>query len=204
MVLSEKWHAMHDYFNLLTIPFICAATVYFLYTNEERCFWISYFVFLSYIAIDTIWVIIIPQSVASPATIIIHHIITILGWNIPVFNGFRYTRLSNSLLLVEFNTWFLIARRNFRESNFLNAMFLATWIALRLIMYPVLLVNFVPYYIQDSTDFGTYINSGVFVLVIVGSLTALNMKWSFDLFMKLWRGKSGGSSSEKQKHLRGL
>lgn len=197
MVVDVKWHQRHDYFNLAVLPIVCAATIYYL-SVDCSLYMVQYHVFLWYMVFDTVWLVLVPNSVASPGTIIAHHAVCLVGWNIPVFFDYRYAELLSLGPLVEINTWFLIARRNFKGVHVLNLLFHTTWVALRMIMYPVVLVLFVLQYAEESREFQTWLHAGFLVLVLMVVINILNLKWSVDLYSKT------GQSAEPRDHRKGL
>ena len=110
--MDLDWGLWHDYFNLIVLPFVCACNIFYLVV-DHTAYLQQYRFFLAYLLFDTVWIVCIPSSVASPVTITLHHIICIIGWNIPVMCEYKYSYLLSLGALVEVNTWLLIARRNF-------------------------------------------------------------------------------------------
>jgi hypothetical protein len=184
-MIDAKWNVRHDVFNLIMLPIVCAVNLAYL-TWGDAYYYPEYVVFLLYLIVDTLWLIVIPASVASPVTIIAHHLVCMVGWNIPIFSELRYCDWLSLGLLVEINTWFLIARRNTSQrSTFLQAMFYITWVALRMVLFPVVLVLFLGVYLAESAFMGTYTHAGLLVLCLMVLLNALNAKWTWDLFAKI-------------------
>ena len=147
--------------------------------------------------IDSIWVWLVPESVASPSTILSHHLVVLLVWIVPHYQGNpTLIRYSSFGPLVEINTWCLIARRNVRDSVFLQFLFYASWIGLRIIFYPVILYDFSLLMITSLSTTshvdtsGAYFHvSGLLILATMVFLNGLNAKWSFDLFKKVFQVK---------------
>ena len=80
------------------------------------CWW----VFATYICVDTLWVALFPRCVANANTILLHHALCIGGW----WLGTQWSELEcdvSSSLIVEFNTWLLILKRKFVEDSFGSA-----------------------------------------------------------------------------------
>jgi hypothetical protein len=129
-----------------------------------------------------IWLILKPRAVGSPSTILLHHVISLLGWMIPLYdnNLMLITRLA---LLVEFNTWFNILKRYYKYDFIYNS-FYVTWFIFRVLLYPILLYmslnGFYTYYFIKGTIF----NWSLPVLLICLTLTFLNYKWSYQLIVK--------------------
>lgn len=128
MVVDAKWNLRHDYFNLVVLPVVCVASVYYLGVDRSA-YSLQYHAFLWYTIVDTVWLSILPNSVASPVAIIAHHIVCLVGWNIPQLCELRYAELLSLGPLVEINTWLLIARRNFKDARVINILFYITWIS---------------------------------------------------------------------------
>lgn len=197
MVIDTKWNLRHDYFNLAVLPVVCAASIYYLVVDRSA-YALQYYVFLWYMVVDTLWLVILPNSVASPATIIAHHVVCLIGWNIPMMCENRYAEVLSLGPLVEINTWLLIARRNYKDAHLLNTFFHITWVGFRLIMYPIILIMFVGQYVEESREFETWIHVGLAVLLLMLGINLLNAKWSIDLFAKK------GESTQPASHRRGL
>jgi len=212
---------VHDWFNLVILVPIVALNVVnwdwkiistLKMTHPEQVWHGEYFhefwyLTVFYFVVDLLWVTLIPGTVRSPMTIIIHHSIVILYVMIP----YQYPALGwcmGACMSVELNTWFLIARRvlnskgvnpwrTFEEvtgcSGDMGEIaglkikgtsigFYITWVSIRLILYPALIVPFAKTYIDNSLAMGTYVNLIVVAPVIQVALTCLNIKWSIDLF----------------------
>jgi hypothetical protein len=91
MVLQDAWTG--DWFDV----FFAATVLYFL--------------------VDLLWILLVPASVKSPATIIQHHIATLLYISIPYIRP-ECRWCMGACMIVELNTWFLIARRVFNKQGF--------------------------------------------------------------------------------------
>jgi hypothetical protein len=188
-------HYQHDVMNLVLLPFICAvATYYVVYNQSEEMFWINFLLFLSYLFIDSLWVFIFPKCVVSPTTILGHHIVSILGWCLPIYGGHHLRIWCAAGVLVEYNTWCLIARRNFRSFSWiLSPCFYITWIGFRLIFFPYSGWYFFQYlsatYFAPSASsigikkpwFGDSMYFGLYCL-----LMSLNIQWTYNLIAKNW------------------
>jgi hypothetical protein len=179
---SKFWQKYHDEFNLFALPLICIINC--LYLQYQGIFSIlNFIIFLLYIIIDIIWLVLKPESVQSPSTIIYHHIICIFGWFIPIFEP-DFSMWISMALLVEINTFFLIAKRFFNHNAILTVLFWFSWVLFRVIMYPLLVYFFykelLSYYDTHKSKF--IIGLIGFILLLI--LTSLNAKWSVDLVNK--------------------
>ena len=197
--VDEMWHRRHDYFNLICIPVIIATNFYYLSlvlydyslpnatdhgstTRLEWAYSVMFWVFNVYMAADVLWLLAVPRCVASPGMIILHHIVSILGWITPIYDsGIR--PWTAAAATVELNTFFLIARRNCRASRVLDAGFLATWVLLRLGVYPYIAVGYYQMFAEHiHVRAGVNVYSGSYACLLL--LMALNLKWTIDLVQK--------------------
>lgn len=188
MVLNEVWHYRHDMTNLCFLPFVIIPNILYL-SNPLSSFFSSlqYISFFAYVAFDTLFVALIPSCVASPSTIIYHHLLVALGWLAIILDNTFYYHISFGIL-VEINTFFHIARRNFRQNAFLQIMFFVSWFICRNVLYPIVLYKFTYVYLDYSTLPGnSYWNSGLIMWILMVALNALNTKWTYDLVKKKLR-----------------
>jgi hypothetical protein len=105
-----------------------------------------------------------------------------------------------SILSVEINTWFLIMRRVvFKTSSPIppavaqgvSAMFYLTWILIRCIIYPHVLVTFLQLAAERIEQTGVYFHWEMLFIPAHAALCVLNLKWTYDLFqpiVKRWMG----------------
>jgi hypothetical protein len=147
--VDDASNKIHDFFNLLTLPVICALFVCHMLTlsamppDLDRITRLSlpresgssgspvwsylYWSFLLYICVDTAWILIVPSCVVSPKVIIAHHLVCIIGWNmVHVWAGWEF--YASAGLCVEINTFFLIAKRRYPQYPVLSTLDLATWV----------------------------------------------------------------------------
>jgi hypothetical protein len=202
----------HDFFNLIILIPIVALNV--MNWNWDKIFnwsfksgldawtgeWFEAFFFavVGYFFIDLCWVLVIPNCVKSPSTIIQHHLITMLYILIPYFRP-KYQWAMGACMSVEINTWFLIARRVFNKQGFspwiidlsfmsirvkiISVCFYVTWIGIRCILYPILLVWLVKVWLATSLKVGTNINLDMIAPLMHSSFCVLNFRWTYDLIM---------------------
>ena len=183
---TSNWPRLHDLFNLSVLPIICASNFLYLLLREDFYLWAQFFVFTVYLIADSIWVLFRPLSVASPSTIIIHHTVCLIGWTIQHISDPSLSQWTSLGLLAEINAIFLIGRRYWGRTRVIQTFFYSTWIFLRLMMFPFVLYRFVfkyfDYTITESN--GSFLNTGLLVLLVMVFLNVLNMKWSWDLFFR--------------------
>lgn len=217
---------MHDFFNLIILVPIIVLNI--LNWNWEKLMkfhpsdgfpvhaWhgdLFHPFFLStalYFLIDLLWVLIVPRCVKSPTTIVQHHIATLLYITIPYY--FPHIRWAMGVcMMVEINTWFLIARRVFNRQGFppwtiglpgrlfsvrlklISICFYISWIFIRIIVYPIIMLEYVTMYRAEVAMWGRLNVMGI-CLVIHAVFCVLNAKWTIDLFhskVRQWRAGVG-------------
>ena len=116
----------------------------------------------------------------------------------------KYRWFLGAVLSVEINTYFLILRRVLYKANqqglklspiiteTVSALFYISWIVIRCIVYPGVLVSFL------TLGYDVFHTEGlVFEMLFIplhSALCALNLKWTYDLFkpiVKRWLSSSG-------------
>lgn len=169
-----------------------------------------------YVVIDLAWIVIVPQCVKSPITIIVHHIVCLAYCSLPLFIPGTYYIMGLNMS-VEANTWFLIARRVFNKQGFppwtislpsvfsiriklISIFFYITWFVIRLIVYPCVLIKLFDTHETYTKIAKTPINAVLLAIVFQIALCTLNIKWTRDLIMakvRFWH-------KEKKKMVKGL
>jgi len=118
---------------------------------------------------------------------------------------------------VEINTWFLIARRVFNKQGFspwviglppvfsirvklISIFFYLTWISIRCILYPYMLIEVAQAWQDYSVTVGTKLNVLAIALPLQVVFCLLNIKWTYDLIMsklRYWRRRGKKESLSK-------
>jgi Na+/H+-dicarboxylate symporter len=107
----------------------------------------------------------------------------------------EYQCFVGSILSVEVNTFFLIARRvAFKTSSpvppfvqqFISTMFYVTWVWIRCYVYPYMFVVFVYMAIERVETTNQYIHVEMVFIVAHAVLCLLNAKWTYDLFKPIF------------------
>lgn len=195
----------HDYFNMVFLGFVCFLDVRYLYlaTEWEKLgtddlgkeyygdYIILLYAFSAYLLIDFIWVLIRPKcTVANSSSILLHHVVTGLLMSTP----WKYKQFAWHLaisLSVEINTLFLTFRRHCSQGSLFhflfNIGFYASWVGLRLILFPVLVVFYYHEYSRYSISINSYWNILGISFVTQGIITLLSFHWTIDLLLKLFR-----------------
>jgi hypothetical protein len=203
-----KWNnvKIHDCFNIIYLSIICLVNSFYLFnatefskfgTNElgsdsKELFSMLISLFVVYVISDTIWVLFIPSSVLSnPKSIVIHHCVTLFLTSAPLIYP-QFAWHASICIIVELNTLLLTSRRNVDKDGLLfkvlNFLFYFSWMVLRLILFPILLVFYSSEYFRHSRLVGTYWNIIIFSPILHSIITLLSFKWTIDM---LWK---------KQKH----
>ena len=163
---------IHDLFNLISLVVIIFNDVQYLYKATH---WdhlgtsdlgkahadlanTLLLLFFGYIAIDTIWIAIVPSCVlSSPIALIVHHLLTFLFILVPyVVPQFHWHGAVS--IFVEVNVFFLVSRRQFLQGSLLykilDFFFHLTWFSFRLVVFPFLLVFYSYEYMRYSQQLG--------------------------------------------------
>ena len=171
----------HDFFNLAALPALaCLAARALLLDREAQLLTLA--AASVYLTLDGFFVALWPRCVASPRTILAHHGLTLFA-----LQDCKGRPMGPALfsvgLLVEFNTVLLLARRRLpRRYAWLEFLFYATWLALRLAVPLGTLATVVP---DTLASKGTYC-SGAGACALV-TLMSLQLKWTVDLLGKRFR-----------------
>eukprot|EP00929_Paragymnodinium_shiwhaense_P055275 TRINITY_DN27700_c0_g4_i1.p1 TRINITY_DN27700_c0_g4~~TRINITY_DN27700_c0_g4_i1.p1 ORF type:complete len:396 (+),score=84.15 TRINITY_DN27700_c0_g4_i1:132-1319(+) len=165
-------------------------------------FWWTTF---TYFILDLIWMVVLPNCVRSPGVIIKHHLATIAYIMIP-YTYPEYGWLMGACMIVEVNTWFLIARRAFNTQGdkpfctgvslpkslrlcLISSCFYVSWFSIRLVVYPCLFVVIVQEWWKFSQKVGTPLNPIALTPLIQAVLIFLNIKWTIDLVRSKFKKK---------------
>eukprot|EP00798_Chlamydomonas_sp_ICE-L_P016501 gene16501-22727_t len=168
---------VHDYLNLVLLALLNIFNARCIITGNG--FYTFWYLTMLYFIWDFGFVAIWPKSVKSPAVILVHHAISGVYLLIP----YHYPQCMCYCMLVEINTWLLIAKRS-TKSIFLEIGFYASWVVLRNIMYPYLIYAFYKEWQSATLLFGTPWNPILICPLFQTFLTALNYHWTLDLLNK--------------------
>jgi hypothetical protein len=92
-------------------------------------------------------------------------------------------------MLVEINTWLLIARRNLERPNaIVEFLFYATWVLLRLVLYPFLVWRFYEEWLVAVRETGQVISPLILAPLLQVFLMSLNLQWTYEMVSKLRAG----------------
>ena len=218
---------LHDFFNLIALVPVVVLNVInwdldilmdktkpLKHAWTGQYFPLFFAITVGYFVADLIWVIQIPNCVKSPAVIVQHHIATLVYLIIPYMHPEETGWLMGACLIVEINTWLLIARRVFNKQGFgpwvidlsffsirvklISIFFYVTWIGIRNILYPVILKLLWELYLENKE---THSKVCIVGLVLHCIFCVLNYKWTFDLFMSKWRAFKIGGKGKVEKGL---
>ncbi|PRW45451.1 GTP-binding chloroplastic [Chlorella sorokiniana] len=148
IVLSPEV-VLHDRCNLVALPIVGGLVLAGLLGAVDTLLVTK--AFILYIVADFFYILLEPKAVPSrPRVILWHHAVTFLLLQIPLKHPSLgvYTCYDG---LIEWNTLFLIARRQFpRFYRQLNFLYWATFYPMRLVLFPVLL----PFFWREMTSGG--------------------------------------------------
>mmetsp|Transcript_20010 Transcript_20010/g.28739 ORF Transcript_20010/g.28739 Transcript_20010/m.28739 type:complete len:222 (+) Transcript_20010:43-708(+) len=196
----SRSHQLHDLYNVVTLPIVIISNVvtfyYFFVVGEPiesstNIFWwnVQTAVLCTYIIIDTVYIALNPDCVRSPKSILIHHIVVCTGWLLVLHRIPKYRGVGTCLLSIEINTFFMIARkflpfRKYRRLiKFLDTAFYATWVPLRIIIFPSGAIMSGVLAHQEYRATGIVISIPSVGFVLVSYIAVLNLKWSYDLLI---------------------
>lgn len=175
---------IHDYFNLAALPPICALTVLALLNtavwSQPLVFW-----FGMYVIADTVWIALKPGIVASPLTLIGHHLVTIsLLWNALTYAP--HLHFAKYMTIVEVNTFFLIAKRHLKFP-LLELLFKLSWLGIRVIWFPIFAVWVTFFTTVPFNGLGRRLS----ICGCICSLALLQLKWTYDAIIAPMLNKGG-------------
>mmetsp|Transcript_15228 Transcript_15228/g.42109 ORF Transcript_15228/g.42109 Transcript_15228/m.42109 type:complete len:285 (-) Transcript_15228:443-1297(-) len=209
---ADRARDRHDYFNLLALPLVIGTIlINYDYSHVLRLeslqinwvgeyFWLNWFTTKAYFFADLTWVSLTPICVKSPNVIIKHHMAAILYLMAPLFFP-EFNWFIGAILSVEINTWFLILRRVVYKQGvndktkqahpviveIVSFMFYTTWILIRCIVYPAVLVCYLQMAKERIDLTGSWIHVPFIFIPVHLILCCLNLKWTYDLFKPLVR-----------------
>lgn len=132
---------LHDQVNLVLLPALGVAAIAGLAGVVDP--WAVTIFLTTYIVADLVWIAIEPTCLPSlPKVIMAHHVVTLVLLSFPLrYPEFGlYTCLDG---LAEVNTYFLIARRQYKQwATVCDVLYWATFVPFRIVLYPALLWPF--------------------------------------------------------------
>eukprot|EP00930_Biecheleria_cincta_P021924 TRINITY_DN16108_c0_g1_i2.p1 TRINITY_DN16108_c0_g1~~TRINITY_DN16108_c0_g1_i2.p1 ORF type:complete len:378 (+),score=61.18 TRINITY_DN16108_c0_g1_i2:82-1215(+) len=170
-----------------------------------EAFSVFWWITLAYFIADTTWMLALPNCVKSPKVILKHHVATIGYIFIPKLRP-EHGWLMGACMIVEVNTWFLIARRALNKRGekafntgvsllksirvmLVSTCFYISWFLIRLVIYPYLLVVIIREYFKEWDKVGTPFNVIAITPIIQCVFLYLNVKWTIDLVRSKMKGR---------------
>jgi len=214
---------VHDWFNLvallpvivldvgnwrcLSTPFCGVISGGYSITQvwHGEAFQVFWWTTCAYFIVDVLFVVILPHCVRSPKVIVQHHVATLGYILIPKLRP-EYGWLMGACMIVEVNTWFLIARRSFNKNGdkmftkgvsllksvrllLISFFFYVSWFIIRLGFYPYLLIVILGEWYTESKRVGTPLNLIAITPVMQCIFIFLNVKWTIDLIRSKLKGR---------------
>eukprot|EP00574_Skeletonema_japonicum_P005599 CAMPEP_0201728024 /NCGR_PEP_ID=MMETSP0593-20130828/14517_1 /ASSEMBLY_ACC=CAM_ASM_000672 /TAXON_ID=267983 /ORGANISM="Skeletonema japonicum, Strain CCMP2506" /LENGTH=301 /DNA_ID=CAMNT_0048220005 /DNA_START=156 /DNA_END=1061 /DNA_ORIENTATION=- len=221
---------LHDFFNLIAlVPVVVLNIINWDWdilidsSKSLRQAWTGQYFPLffaatvGYFVADLIWVVQVPTCVKSPAVIVQHHLATLVYMLIPYMHPNETGWLMGACLIVEINTWLLIARRVFNKQGFgpwvidlslfsiriklISIFFYVTWISIRCFLYPAIWRMIFSLWYENGYEEGDHFVIFSFALGLHTIFCGLNFKWTFDLFMSKFRAWKLGGNAKIEKGL---
>mmetsp|Transcript_25143 Transcript_25143/g.38051 ORF Transcript_25143/g.38051 Transcript_25143/m.38051 type:complete len:319 (-) Transcript_25143:199-1155(-) len=221
---------LHDFFNLIALVPVVVLNIInwdwdvLIDSNKTlkqawtgQYFPLFFATTVGYFVADLIWVIQIPTCVKSPAVIVQHHVATLIYLLIPYMHPQDTGWLMGSCLIVEINTWLLIARRVFNKQGFgpwvidlslfsirvklISIFFYVTWFSIRCFLYPVIWRLLWSLWYDEYKEGVIFNTKYAFALGLHSIFCCLNFKWTFDLFMSKLRAWKIGGHAKVEKGL---
>jgi hypothetical protein len=202
---KDEARDLHDLGNLLALPVLLLIDANYLIYDTVEGYWLFFFTVLVYFVGDLTWVILVPKCVKSTLTIKTHHTVSIFYLILP-FSYPEYGMFLGYCMLVELNTWFLIARRYWRRSSKIFSVgFYLTWVTVRVGLFTGLMISSFESYLEkvfsqlDADNSGTLsrkeilrLRNWVHLMMLAPMFQtvfcALNWKWTYDLIIQKIRG----------------
>ena len=136
-------YKVHDYINVPIVGILASLCVAGLLDLVNT--YVVTKIFVIYIILDTIWILIFPDSIPSMASfIVLHHVLTFCI----LLHPLRYPEHSIETCrdgIVELNTFFLILRRQLRRGSFANILCNSCYnltLGIRYVWQPYLIYHF--------------------------------------------------------------
>lgn len=130
-----RWHEAFNLYSLPLVLVLCTAGALGAMDG-----WYSCAALFGHILFDTVWITWKPEALPRWAAVIqIHHLITLSLLLHPLRNP-EHAVYACYEGLCEYNTFFLIARRQFKSaSKIMNILFWATFIPTRILVFPIVM-----------------------------------------------------------------
>ncbi len=221
---------LHDFFNLIALVPVVVLNIInwdwdiLIDSNKSlqqawtgQYFPLFFATTVGYFVADLIWVLQVPTCVKSPAVIMQHHLASLVYMLIPYMYPRESGWLMGACLIVEINTWLLIARRVFNKQGFgpwvidlslfsikvklISIFFYITWVSIRCFLYPAIWRMILTLWYDNGYKQGENFAIFSFALGLHTIFCILNFKWTFDLFMSKYRAWKIGGSAKIEKGL---
>ncbi len=176
-----EWSNNHDLWNIILLPIVFITNIYLLFNWCSHNLDVFCFIFKTYLVLDLIWLILLPQSVMNPKIIYFHHFISIMGVIVIPRLSLELSNIICLTTLTEINTWIRLIRN--RTTDFCNLildlLFVITWFIIRVMIGPyVFIVICKTCFIEPNT-----IN--ILLVFISFGLNVLTAIWTYQLFKNL-------------------
>lgn len=160
-----------------------------LFSNHSL-FNLIWFIFASYMVIDTIWIFVIPHCVAakSPYAVLFHHLASGGLTVLILASDSHFEWFLPAMLLLEVNTVCLASRRQLSKSSWsyyiADKLFHISWYICRCLWLPRLTYLIIYEWLNYSVTLGTYLNLLCLAPLLMTSLTLLSFLWTYEMLVK--------------------
>jgi len=189
---------LHDTVNIWATLAIFGAAVLSLAGLPPGHWWVTR-VASVYLIFDMVWIGLRPKMVGTPKSILAHHLVT-LGILYDPLTEPAHEIYASCALLVEVNTVLITLRRTLNHAKWVEFLFIASWVLLRLLWFPALECWFFHSTFHDLT--AQYFPNAPFEKVriplnttlLFGAIVGLQFFWTISLGKTmLKRGKKAKS-----------
>ena len=201
---GKKHVLYHDLFNIFFLSLISWHNIKFLMqvdishygtealasnTQDRELFSFVHMLITIYFCSDLLYIWAVPQAVLTKqSTLILHHLLSLLFLFFPIFHP-QFSFHCGCVIILEANALIMALRRNVAKDSLiytlLDHMFLFTWITLRLIMLPAILVMFLMYdYFRVVSVTNTVLNFASLAIILQSTLVYMSYSWTYELLRK--------------------
>ena len=132
-----------------------------------------------YTSCDSIWIWLQPTIVRNSSVLLIHHAMTMILL-IQALVGDELMKHVAPMAVVEFNTLLITLRRHVKH-GLVEALFVSTWVGLRVLWFPVVAVRISRAAISQWRTRGPM--SNILIVACANGLAAMQLLWTHDALM---------------------
>ncbi|KAA8499657.1 hypothetical protein FVE85_7242 [Porphyridium purpureum] len=184
----ERLRAFHDYANLVLLPPLVIMDYAYILTQWEPLLFPFFYYTMSYLILDTIFLMVYGYAHRSPRVVILHHLLICLFSPLPyTMPNLRYACMV--CFSAELNTFALIARRrappNSIWQSIASIVFVVSWFGIRCIVFPIMVYVFWVLWQNEQAASGNFWHPSLLAVVIMVALVVMQYMWTVGLVKKL-------------------